>query len=54
MQTIDEFSKELQLTEEQTNKLQNYISEMVVELLLSIKEDNNKNFDETIKNLSSK
>lgn len=53
MQTIDELAKELNLNQEQATKIQNYINELVIELLLSIKEDNNRNFDETINSLQS-
>lgn len=51
MQTIDELAKELNLNEDQAAKIQTYINELVIELLLSIKEDNNRNFDETINSL---
>lgn len=53
MKTINELSLELKLTPEQAAEIQNYISELVIELLESIKDDNNRNFDETINNLKS-
>jgi hypothetical protein len=51
MQTIQDFGHTLGLSEEQKLKLEEYITQLVAELLESIKEDNIKNFDETIKNL---
>ncbi|MBP9817349.1 hypothetical protein KBC75_01155 [Candidatus Shapirobacteria bacterium] len=51
MQTIDELATELKLNPEQVEKIQHYINKLVVELLESIKEDNDRNFDETIANL---
>lgn len=53
MQTIDELAKELNLTPEQSVKIQQYINELAVELLESIKFDNDRNFDETINNLKT-
>ena len=53
MQTIDELSTELNLTTDQVQKIQSYINQLVVELLQSIKEDNDRNFDETISSLQS-
>jgi len=53
MQTIIDFSRELGLNEEQIKKLEEYISLLAIELLESIKNDNVKNFDETINNLKS-
>lgn len=53
MQTIDDLAKELKLTPEQSTKIQQYINELAVELLESIKFDNDRNFDETISNLKS-
>ena len=51
MQTIDEFCQQLGLNEEQTQKMNQYIAELAIELLQSIKEDNIRNFDETIEKL---
>jgi len=48
MKTINELSAELKLTPEQSQKIELFVSELVVELLESIKQDNIKNFDETI------
>jgi hypothetical protein len=53
MKTIDELSKELNLTPEQSQKIQEYVGELVMELLESIKQDNIKNFDETIESLKT-
>lgn len=51
MQTINELSAELKLTKAQADRIQVYISQLVIELLESIRDDNNRNFDETINNL---
>jgi DNA-directed RNA polymerase sigma subunit (sigma70/sigma32) len=53
MQTINELAKELNLTPEQSAKIQQYVNELVVELLESIKFDNDRNFDETINDLKN-
>lgn len=51
MQTFDELSKELKLTQDQSNEVKSYINGLLVELLESIKQDHIRNFDETINNL---
>lgn len=51
MKTIQEFGQELGLNADQINKLEVYMSQLVMELLESIKEDNVRNFDETINSL---
>lgn len=51
MQTINELAKELNLTSEQSTRIQQYVNELAVELLESIKFDNDRNFDETINSL---
>jgi hypothetical protein len=53
MQTIDDLAKDLNLTPEQSAKIQLYINDLAVELLESIKFDNDRNFDETINNLKN-
>lgn len=53
MKTIDDLIKELKLNPDQAQKVQEYMSELVIELLQSIKEDNIKNFDETMDSLRS-
>lgn len=53
MKTIDELAKELNLTPEQSQKIQEYVGDLVIELLESIKQDNIKNFDETIESLKN-
>ena len=53
MQTIDQFCQELGLNAEQSAKVAQYVSELAIELLQSIKEDNIRNFDETIDNLKN-
>jgi uncharacterized membrane-anchored protein YjiN (DUF445 family) len=53
MKTIDELITDLKLNPEQAQKVQVYMSELVIELLESIKEDNINNFDETIENLKN-
>ncbi len=54
MQTFNELSKQLKLTPEQSNAIEAYFSELVVELLESIKQDNLQNFDETINSITPK
>ena len=54
MQTFKALSTQLKLTKEQEAAIEAYCSEMVVELLESIKQDNVQNFDETISNISPK
>jgi hypothetical protein len=51
MQTIEELSKELNLTQEQSTAVKTYINGLLVELLESIKQDHIRNFEETIENL---
>ncbi|MGI5841584.1 MAG: hypothetical protein ACOX6N_05200 [Patescibacteria group bacterium] len=51
METIDDICRQLNLNEEQTRQLKSYISNLVIELLESLKQDNIKNFDETIRGL---
>jgi len=53
MKTIKQLSEELKLTPEQTAGIEQYCSELAVELLKSIKDDNVQNFDETISSLKS-
>ena len=53
MKTIKQLSAELKLTPEQQSGIETYCSELAVELLKSIKDDNVQNFDETISSLSS-
>lgn len=53
MKTIDELITDLKLNPQQAQKVQEYMSELVIELLESIKEDNINNFDETIQNLKN-
>ena len=54
MQTFDELSSELKLTPEQKASVETYFNQLIVELLESIKQDNNQNFDETINSISLK
>jgi len=54
MQTFNELSQRLKLTPEQSIAVEAYFSQMVVELLESIKQDNVQNFDETIDSINSK
>lgn len=51
MQTIEELSKELKLTSDQSKAIEIYINGLLIELLESIKQDHIKNFEETIENL---
>lgn len=54
MQTFDELSTQLNLTPEQKSAVEAYFNQLIVELLESIKQDNNQNFDETISTISLK
>ncbi|HEX8923706.1 MAG TPA: hypothetical protein VF828_03155 [Patescibacteria group bacterium] len=54
METIDELSQKLKLTPDQKSSIEIYIKAIVIELLESIKQDNIKNFDETIAALNQK
>ena len=54
MQTFKALSQQLKLTQEQETAIEAYCSEMVVELLESIKQDNVANFDETINSINLK
>lgn len=53
MKTFDELVKELKLNPDQSQKIQLYINELVIELLESVKEDIVQNTDETISNLKN-
>lgn len=54
MKTFDELSAELNLNQEQQQAIETYFNQLIVELLESIKQDNNQNFDETISSISQK
>lgn len=51
MKSFDELVKELKLNPDQSQKIRQYINELVIELLESVKEDIIKNTDETISSL---
>jgi hypothetical protein len=51
MKTIEELTAELKLNEDQVVGVKEYINNLLIELLESIKEDHIRNFDETINNL---
>jgi len=53
MQNFDELGRQLKFTPEQKSALESYISQLAIELLESIKQDNIDNFDETINSLKS-
>lgn len=53
MQTIDELGADIKLNPEQLAVVKQYVSLLVLELLDSLKQDNVKNFDETIENFKS-
>ena len=53
MQTIDQICTDLKLNSDQTSGIKAYIVELVIDLLESLKEDNLKNFEETIENLKN-
>jgi hypothetical protein len=54
MQTFKALSLQLKLTKDQEATIETYFSQMVVELLESIKQDNVQNFDETINSINPK
>ena len=53
MQTTQQLSDQLKLTPEQKAGVEDYCSQLVLELLESIKQDNVQNFDETISIINS-
>ena len=53
MKTINQICQELKLSPEQTKSIKQYTIELVIDLLQSLKEDNLKNFDETIEKLQN-
>lgn len=53
MQTFNQFCEQQKLTPDQKIAFENYIGELVIELLESIKQDNVQNFDETISSISA-
>ncbi|MFA6518856.1 MAG: hypothetical protein WCV93_04400 [Candidatus Shapirobacteria bacterium] len=53
MQTLKDLATELKLTPQATAKLEQFVNQLVIELLQSIQEDNNRNFDETVANLKN-
>ena len=53
MQTIEELIADLNLTPDQAEGVKEYINNLLVELLESIKQDHINNFDETIHNLKT-
>jgi len=54
MQSLQDLSKEINLTSDQQQAVQNYISLLIVELLQTLKQDTIVNFDETIDAFQSK
>lgn len=54
MQSLQDLSKEINLTSDQQQAVQNYISLLIVELLQTLKQDTVANFDETIDAFQSK
>jgi hypothetical protein len=53
MQTIEELIADLNLTPDQAEGVKEYINNLLVELLESIKQDHINNFDETIHKLKT-
>jgi hypothetical protein len=53
MKTFDELAKELKLNSAQSQAVQQYLNDLVIELLESVKEDIVKNTDETISQLQT-
>jgi hypothetical protein len=51
MKTIDEITAELKLSPEQSLGVKKFVSEMIIELLESLRDENNQNFNETIESL---
>jgi len=51
MKTIDELVTELKLNPKQSQILKSYISGLIIELLESLRDENNANFNETIDGL---
>ena len=51
MQTIDQLCSELKLNQSQADTLKVYLGQLIVDLLESIRDDNIKNFNETIDSL---
>jgi len=51
MKTIEELIKEEKLNPKQAQAVKDYINQLLIDLLESIKQDHIKNFDETINNL---
>jgi len=51
MKTIDELCQELSLDEKKSTLLKDYVNQLVVDLLKSLRKDNISNFDETIEAL---
>lgn len=52
MQTFEQLASELKLTSEQKIAIEKFFSQMVIEFLESIKQDNIQNFDETINSIN--
>ncbi len=53
MKAISQLAAELKLTPEQAGEIERYFKELVVQLLENIKQDNLKNFDETIEKIKT-
>jgi hypothetical protein len=51
MKSFDQIVTDLKLTPTQASTLKTYLNELVIELLRSIQDDNNRNFDETVDSL---
>lgn len=52
MQTFNELSQQLKLTPAQSQAIEAYFAQVIIELLESIKQDNIQNFDETISSIN--
>ncbi|MFA4827047.1 MAG: hypothetical protein WC596_02210 [Candidatus Shapirobacteria bacterium] len=53
MQTFNELAKNLKLSSAQQKEIESYLNDLIAELLESLKQDNLKNFDETISQLKA-
>ena len=51
MKTIEELATELKLNQDQVVIIKRYISELVIEMLQSLRDENSNNFNETIDSL---
>jgi hypothetical protein len=53
MKTLQDLSQELNLTPQQADGIKEYLSHLVIDLLEGLRDENIKNFDETIESLKN-